>query len=97
MIASTSDKGAPARINRKMLSTDAEENRPDSFRASFSLNTRCTEDCVIDSINPSFLAPLRERQDLPLAQSAYHSVELEANTCQLWFYRLHIVRYKFLS
>ena len=51
MIASTSGNGDPARINLRMLSTDALENRPESFCARSLLDTCCAGDCAVLSMN----------------------------------------------
>ena len=58
MIVSTSVKGAPARINRRMFSTDSEESKPEAFCAYFVLNGDFAGDCVEDSISSSFSMPL---------------------------------------
>src|SRR5580704_15000802 len=60
IIVSTSSKGAPARISRRVLSTDSEESKPDAFCASFVLETSFERDCVTDSISSHFSTLLRE-------------------------------------
>jgi hypothetical protein len=48
MMVSTSDKGDPAKINFRMLSTDLLENKSDSLRVGSTLDGACTEgDCVV--------------------------------------------------
>lgn len=82
MIVSTSANGAPARISRRMSSTDWEENRADSFCKSFSLDTSGAGEWVADSISSLFLMPFRKNRSRCLPARPERSVELDENTCQ---------------
>src|ERR1700739_560735 len=67
MIVSTSAKGAPARINRRMSSTDSEENKPGSFRTSLLLEIRRAGECIADSISSPLLTLLRKKENVLLS------------------------------
>ena len=62
MIASNSDRGAPARINRKMLSTDSEERRPGTLSVWCEVTLGSSGDCSDVPITfPFSTRPDRER------------------------------------
>jgi hypothetical protein len=54
MIVSVSDRGDPAKINFKMLSTDSLEMRPDSFRARSTAGSNASGDSPAVSMEGPF-------------------------------------------
>jgi hypothetical protein len=64
MIVRTSDRGDPARINFRMLSTDSLEKRADSFCACSTIDENCAGDCVALSMSFPFSATPPERRML---------------------------------
>src|SRR6516165_1291435 len=65
MIVSVSDRGDPAKISFKMLSTDSLEMRPDSFCTGSTLGRICVGDCAAVSINAPFPCSSKKEDDDP--------------------------------